>query len=335
MRRVQVRLRESYDSSATPKPGEKIAPPKKLAEIDKEKLKGRLSAAIEKARAEDPKELKKKVAELEGQLAKAAAAKPAPPAKAEVKRVEVPVLKDGPIQRLEAVVANLGALQSKAAELADRLVAIEEHVEAAVKSVNQAKAGAVTVAPAAPPRPAAAERLIAVAARPAPPRAAPPGDAGDVSLKAGERKMLAAFVQFGGPAGELSRTQLSIRAGLRGGTFDRYLSTLKGGGFVVNAAGGNLAVTDAGQDYILRAGPVNPPSREQLIAMWKDKLKAGERTMLEVLLAHSHAGVSREQLEQESDYHGGTFDRYLSTLRGAGLAVWDGGVLKPTAELAG
>jgi hypothetical protein len=94
MKRVTVRLRESFDSSTTPKPGQKIAPPKKLAEIDKGKLKGLLAAAVEKAKEEDPKALRQKVKDLEAQLAKAAAAKQAPAGKVELKRVEVPVLRD-------------------------------------------------------------------------------------------------------------------------------------------------------------------------------------------------------------------------------------------------
>jgi hypothetical protein len=208
-------------------------------------------------------------------------------------------------------------------------------ISAAAKKVVQGPAlsagGAVPGAPAAPPRPAPpVERRE----RPASPRGPAPSIGTGVVLKAGERKMLAAFVQFAPAGGTLTRTQLSILAGLRGGTFDRYLSTLRGAGYVSSNGPGDLAITPAGQEYVVAAGMHRPPSREDLIGMWMAKLKAGERTMLEVLLAHPR-GLPRDELEQQADYHGGTFDRYLSTLKGAGLAVWDGGVLKPAAELVG
>jgi DNA helicase HerA-like ATPase len=76
MKRVQIRIRDSYDSSKTPKLGEKIRPPKRLAEIDREKLKARLSASIEKARADDPKELRKTITALQKQLSAKPAAAP-------------------------------------------------------------------------------------------------------------------------------------------------------------------------------------------------------------------------------------------------------------------
>jgi hypothetical protein len=73
-KKVQVRMRETFDSSRTPRPGEKRITPKNLAEVDLEKLKTELSETIEKAKADDPKELKKQIAELKRDLAKKPAA---------------------------------------------------------------------------------------------------------------------------------------------------------------------------------------------------------------------------------------------------------------------
>lgn len=69
--KVDVRERRTFDSSYTPKAGEQRITPSKVAEIDLEALRAKLGATIEKARADDPRELKKRIAELEKQAAQA------------------------------------------------------------------------------------------------------------------------------------------------------------------------------------------------------------------------------------------------------------------------
>lgn len=68
-RQVPIRFRETFDSSFTPKAGQKVKTAAKLAAVDLEVLKQRLSATIEKAKQDDPRELRKKIAELEHLLA--------------------------------------------------------------------------------------------------------------------------------------------------------------------------------------------------------------------------------------------------------------------------
>ena len=84
-KKVEIRKRETFDSSATPKVGDKIAAPRRFAEVDLEGIRSKMAATIEKAHAEDPKALRQKIASLEAELRKAQAAKPA----AEVKEVPV------------------------------------------------------------------------------------------------------------------------------------------------------------------------------------------------------------------------------------------------------
>lgn len=55
----------TFDSAATPAPGQKKVVPKNLADVDLGALKNQMAATIEKAKAEDPKLLKKRIAELE------------------------------------------------------------------------------------------------------------------------------------------------------------------------------------------------------------------------------------------------------------------------------
>lgn len=58
----------TFDSAATPKPGESRIVPKNLADVDLDALKKQMAATIEKARSENPATLKKRIAELERDL---------------------------------------------------------------------------------------------------------------------------------------------------------------------------------------------------------------------------------------------------------------------------
>lgn len=72
-KRVHVDPIETFDSGATPKSGEKRVEPKNLADVDLGALSRQMSETIEKAKADDPKELRKEIAALKKQLAAAPA----------------------------------------------------------------------------------------------------------------------------------------------------------------------------------------------------------------------------------------------------------------------
>lgn len=63
--RTHVLPIETFDSGATPKPGEKRREPKNLADVDLDALQRQMSETIERAKADDPKLLKKRIRELE------------------------------------------------------------------------------------------------------------------------------------------------------------------------------------------------------------------------------------------------------------------------------
>jgi hypothetical protein len=68
LQRTAVLLRDTYDSASTPKVGEQRVEPKELAPVDLERLRTKLAATIEKAKADDPRELKRQIADLQRQL---------------------------------------------------------------------------------------------------------------------------------------------------------------------------------------------------------------------------------------------------------------------------
>lgn len=65
---VKVRARNTFDSSGTPDSAGASATPKRFADVDLEAIRGKLAKTIELSKADDPKELKKRIAELTRQV---------------------------------------------------------------------------------------------------------------------------------------------------------------------------------------------------------------------------------------------------------------------------
>lgn len=67
-KRISVRVKRTYDSGRTPKVGERVAPPKVLAKIDLERLGATIAASVQRAKDNDPTELRKQVLALRKEL---------------------------------------------------------------------------------------------------------------------------------------------------------------------------------------------------------------------------------------------------------------------------
>jgi hypothetical protein len=127
-KRVHVLPIETYDSGASPDPGQKKrAEPKSVAEVDLDALKRQMSATIEKAKADDPKELRKVNAELRAQLA--AKDKVLVQVDTQTKRIE---------ERLEKVAGSQSG--GKFAEIRQELARHRRALEDAMKILVKVKA---------------------------------------------------------------------------------------------------------------------------------------------------------------------------------------------------
>jgi uncharacterized protein DUF87/helicase HerA-like protein len=319
--RVKVRRRETFDSSATPKVGEKRPTPKRLAPVDLAAIHDRIQATIERAKADDPKLLRAELARLRRELERR-------PAEVREVRVEVPVFADS-----EA--AELGRVAAELSEVSMKIYVAAEHVQKALARVGQQL-----------PTPQAADLLDALRAsvengkrrkaaeaargsQSAVSATLPPDRASgeDTSLKAGARKMLEVLGRHH-PV-RVTRSQLGTLSGFapRGGTFTTYLSTLKRQG-LVDEQDGLVAITDAGFGR-LGFRPAAPESTEEVVEMWRGALKAGARAMLDELVEAYPQGLTRAELGGRTGFAvaGGTFGTYLSMLRRNGLADERDGVV--------
>jgi hypothetical protein len=343
--RVQMRDRETFNSSATPKPGERRVEPKRLAAVDLAALKSRMAETLERAKADDPRELRRQVAELRAQLGRSggqweAAAKEAmaelervkktkaaPAPKVEVR--EKPVLKDSQVERLEA----LGARAEKAI---DAFVAAAREVRPAmlqaIEATRNAQPITVQAALAKPER-----QFSAPPARPAPPSREPTAH-GDASVgNSGLRRMLIALAQR--PQG-LSQKQLGVRAGVssRSGTFSTYLGKARSNGWAEGRE--ILKITEAGLTALGSYDPL--PEGRALADYWVGELGgSGAARMLRALLDAYPAGLTQEALGEAAGKYGdpishrsGTFSTYIGKLRSLEL-ITGRGELRAAEELIG
>jgi hypothetical protein len=337
--RVTVRARRTFNSSATPEMGDKVAEPKKLATVDLEAVRAAMAASIEKAKADDPVLLRKRIAELERDLAKR-------PETVESVRTEyiehtVPAFTDEDWTRLLKAMTALhdadDALRETNANLDTYLRAVAEHRHGAVEpprfktkrpGLPSATYRGVDLTPT--------EFVVAVnQAAFDETLAAMKGDI-DVQLKAGARRMLDVLARHH-PV-RVSRAQWATLSKMKvtGGTWGTYFSTLKRAGLFTEEADGLISITETGLQ-VAGVEPGNPMSTEEVREVWRSKLKSGARNMLDALIDVHPAGVERATLAQTigMEVTGGTFGTYLSTLRRNGLAEVQGDFVRASDTVMG
>ncbi|MGH7510904.1 MAG: ATP-binding protein [Gemmatimonadales bacterium] len=320
-KRVKIRQRETFDSSRTPKLGEKIRPPKKLAPVDLERLRDRVAATIEKAKADDPKELRRRIQELERAARTQKPAPAAAPAKAQQieKRVEVPVLKDAQLKRLESVSARLVQFGERAVVLGESVVAVGREITASLAKLHQSAGNGQT----RPARPITRTLPAPRAARPQAPAKAPP--TGDVQFSKSQGKILDALAQLEqiGIA-PVDKTQLALMADqspTSGGYFNN-LGALRSAGLIDYPSGGIVALTDAGR--AVADGGNAPSTTEELQQMLFAKLSGSQVKILEVLIECYPDPIEKGELAERSNQSptsGGYFNN-LGRLRSLGLVEY-------------
>jgi len=308
--RVRFRRRETFDSSATPQIGKPVVTPKVVAQIDLEALGAEIKSTVEKAKADDPRELKRKIAALEKQLA----ARPKEQIEKVVEKiVEVPVLKNGQLDRTMKIAERLQSMTDKQQEFADKFLAETQELRRLISAATA-------------PRPAVAQKPITPRLpqpRPQAPRAtiqkSDEQAASSSILGKCERSILAVLAQY--PVG-CQAGKLTVLTGYRySGGFKSSLSALRTAGLIVGANTGLMAITD---DGLAALGDYEPlPTGAALAGYWLDHPSFGacERNILQALLNH-RAGLEAQQLCELTGYqYSGGFKSALSSLRTAGVLV--------------
>jgi len=332
-KRIKVRQRRTFDSSATPKVGRKVLKPKRLAAIDISKLKSRMAETIERAAQADPKALRDEVARLKRDNAllqrQAETAKPAP-----AKTVEKWLLTEQDRQTLEGMVEHLDDLTGQLKRAVEHAGGLREMAGEALDAADKAKAAVerglqmeklLARNPTVSQMARAGLSIHLVPGKPTPyPRSLDEMKANPSGLRKGERLMLQVLAQRYPVV--VTKAQLATLSHLsvKGGTFSTYFGVLKRRSLLAEEFGGRITITDAGM--AVSPPPSEPLTRDGTIGMWMRSLRAGERKMLQFLIDAYPGYRTYDEVGQATQItpQGGTFGTYLGVLARNGLVEKQG-----------
>lgn len=323
---VDFLVPETFDSSKTPGQSKTIVP-KNAADVDLAAFQREMKATIEKAKADDPRELRKQVAELQRQL-KTLTATENLSGHGREKVIEKPVLKDGQLERAErlvtravdAIIAYHDRLQ-KTIETADvkadkpltELRAIVDSITAAIEKTRQPTPPIRNIGPTDKPY------RVARTVRPAP-RAVTSTDNGH--LTPAKQKILNGLTFLHGIGVALAdKTQLALLIGVSptsGGYFNN-LGSLRSDGLIDYPSAGTVALTAAGQALASTDGV--PSTTQELHAAIMTRVSPAKWRILDALIRIYPDAISKDALAEQIDASptsGGYFNN-LGSLRSLGL----------------
>ncbi|HEX4432824.1 MAG TPA: hypothetical protein VHZ96_26360 [Frankiaceae bacterium] len=317
--RITFRRRWTFDSGATPKPGQRRAEPRILADVDLAAVKEAMADTIEKVKADDPRELRKRIRELERQVAE----RPEPT----VEYVEVASL-------TPEIVAGLR--DGLIGAVSDATLQLMKHTREHQTPIGQAastRVEAVQRGSSAPRRPrsspgdsttpGAADAGKTRQGRPEMRPDVPVGDLTNSSQRVLDAIAWLHEVGFAQP----TKIQAGFIAGYRvgkqiGGRFGNVLGQLRSAGLIDYPSAGAVALTDAGRAV------ATSPDIEQTTAGLQTaiyaRLTESERRVLEGIVADHPNALSKQEAGERGGYTvgpaiGGRFGNILGRLRTLGL----------------
>lgn len=294
IRRVTWRRRSTFDSGATPGMGARRREPSSLADIDLGEIKELMAETIEKAKADDPKLLRKRIADLERELADRPDAEPTV--------IEIEVAPPGFREAIDAWhLAAIDYVTGQRQRQADSETDLDR-LHQTIKVFRDLPAGTPPgpTATMPSPRPAAPSPPA-----PRPVRGSVDGDS--PALDKAQRAMLSVLAQH--PAG-ISRKRLAFLAGYNPGksTVRSAIGALRTAGYATD--GEPIRATVDGLEAL---GPVEAlPTGPALVDHFGRQLDKAQRSMLDAFIAAWPEPLSRDELAARTGY-----DASKSTFRSA------------------
>ncbi len=300
-RRVKFPMFKTYDSFRP----QTVEDAKKItgwAEVDLEEIRARFASTIARAKADDPKELRRQIAALTAELKTAntfqsTSRPPEPP-----QIVEVSCFTDDDRRALRETCKILETVLEHGQKLTERIQ------------------NAIMKESANPGWKPAARKAFTTAAPPQPRRETRTDRSVTPTLPIGEAKILTAVAQY--PEGA-TRQQLTILTGYKRSSRDAYLARLFAKEFVEYRGDGVMA-TESGIGALGSAFEPLPTGQE-LIDHWLRKLPLGEGAVFKILVEKSGKPIHREDISDKTGYQRSSRDAYLARLSARQLVTNHGG----------
>lgn len=299
--RVSVRMRKTYDSSKTPKPGENPEPPAAWAEVDLEALRAALTPADEDEPepGEGDKEvsaLRRRVAELERQLAGSLA---------EAERADARARAEAETE------ARLVDYEEAAREARKYLLAASSSLESAFGASSR---------PEPSESRSEAETVYEIEAQP--PQPVPTIPTSGTRAGAPRARMLATLADLAALGlRSVPRPTLAVLSsqGPKSSAFREHLAAMRKEG-LVESAGGEVTLTDEG----LKEAPDTrrPMTLEELHRRWVAHLPPAGGRILFVLAERYPDGIERDDLANATGQSpkSSAFREHLAELGRLGIA---------------
>lgn len=294
--RVDVRKKRTFDSSATPKAGRRPVAPKKVYAVDLKKIRSTLEVALKTAEQTDPKALRRRVAELEGQLR----------SKKPVVVQEAPKVEGIPeveVKRLitEALTARDGEWKAAVEQMIGNA-----QTQLVVPTLN----GAAVTLPKRPARTASSKKVVA------PLGGSVLGQVAEIPLGRCERAILGVLAARGRT---VTARLVALQSGysIKSSGFKNALSSLRTKGLI---SGGKHELMMTGEGQVAH-GMAGGDFRRMGASYWSGKLPKCERAIFDCLLQESQHALGREDIAAATGYSltSSGFKNALSKLRGLEL----------------
>lgn len=335
-KRIHVDPITTFDSGATPKPGETRKAVKNIAQVNIDALRKQMSEVLDKAKENDPKLLKQKIKELQAEISKKV--KPEQITQEfeqlrinnrdlqnKLKRAQEIIAKDA--KQMSGIAANIKKavdILNKENEniLANFHQAGNDLNEIEFKPVNLKL---VSKTPGILTTVLEKDKSIMTAQTSNGPVRTIPNN--------GAIRMLKAAAMFE----KITRNRMALIASIspRSGSFRTYISQLKTQG-LLSGSGDLFWVTKEGKEY---AGPVDrmPTESDELISVWCKTLGAssGAGRIFKMLAEGHPSSFSKEEIGDAVQISptSGSFRTYMSKLKSNGLIVKDGENYQAVTEL--
>lgn len=322
LQKVKVNRKKTLDTGATPKAGVKRKPQKAIAEVNLSQLTEKMSATIEKAKAEDPRLLQARIRELEKKVTE-------PVGKYVNRMVEKDIEdREKEWQRVFAEQQKLiGELRHRTDKVAKilydtgwKLLDEREYFLRDSEELQSPPPDPKPLDSASNPTPTA-ESIEDVANQAIGPK-----------LPNGARRMIETIVAA--RPRSLTKQQVGFlsKVSPHGGTFGTYLSKLRKAGLIAEGDG-EITATDAAVAAYQSSAQLM--SRNELIQAYRSKLPGGAQRMLDILDKENGAWLDKNKLGDLASIStaGGTFGTYLSKLRVNGLIEQADGDIRLSAWL--